>query len=120
MQQLLAIGVGGFCGAIVRHGFNLLLKRYADFPWATFAANATGCLLIGLMVGLILERRFTSEWGTSLLVTGFLGSLTTFSTFSLQTLELIQENRLPAALGNILLNVLLGLGAVWLGLKLVR
>ncbi|MBD3673397.1 MAG: fluoride efflux transporter CrcB [Planctomycetaceae bacterium] len=120
MQQLLAIGLGGCCGALARHGFNLALKKYADFPWSTFAANMTGCLLIGIMMALILDRKFTSEAGTAFLVTGFLGSLTTFSTFSFQTIELLQANRLGAAAGNVLLNVLIGLTAVFVGMKLVR
>jgi len=120
MQQLLAIGLGGFCGALARHGFNEAFKKFADFPWSTFAANMTGCLLMGVMMALILDRKFTSEAGTAFLVTGFLGSVTTFSTFSFQSLELMQSGRFGAAAVNILLNVMIGLTAVFLGMKLVR
>lgn len=121
MQQLLAIGLGGFFGALARHGFNLAFKKYTDFPWSTFAANTTGCLLIGFLMALVLDRKMvTSDAMTAFLLTGFLGSLTTFSTFSFQTLELLQANRFGAAAGNILLNVLIGLTAVFVGMKLVR
>jgi CrcB protein len=120
MKLILAIGMGGFCGAIARHGFNLAFKRFADFPWSTFAANMTGCLLIGLLMALVLDRKMTSETMSAFLVTGFLGSLTTFSTFSMQSLELIQAGRFSAAMANILLNVIVGLSAVFLGMKLVR
>jgi len=120
MKLILAIGMGGFCGAISRHGFNLAFKRFADFPWSTFAANMTGCLLIGLLMALVLDRKMTNEVLSAFLLTGLLGSLTTFSTFSFQTLELLQAGRFTAAMANILLNVFIGLVAVFLGMKLVR
>ena len=120
MKELLAIGLGGFCGALARHGFNVALKRLADFPWNTFAANMTGCLLIGVLMALVLEQKMTSGPLTLFLATGFLGSLTTFSTFSLETFEYLQHGKIGAAAANILLNVLIGLFAVWLGMSLVR
>ena len=120
MKLILAIGMGGFCGAIARHGFNLAFKRFADFPWATFAANMTGCFLIGLLMALVLDRKMTNEVLHAFLITGLLGSLTTFSTFSFQTIELLQAGRFSAAMANILLNVIVGLTAVFVGMKLVR
>lgn len=121
MQQILAIGLGGCLGAIARHGFNVLLKRYDTFPWATFAANMTGCLLMGVVMAyFVLDKKFLPNPWQALIGVGFLGSLTTFSTFSFQTLELLNEGRLGAAMANVLMNVLVGLTAVWLGMKLIR
>lgn len=80
----------------------------------------TGCLLIGLLMALVLDRKMTNEVLSAFLLTGLLGSLTTFSTFSFQTLELLQAGRFTAAMANILLNVFIGLVAVFLGMKLVR
>ena len=120
MQQILAIGLGGCLGAISRHGFNVLLQKHTSFPWSTFAANMTGCLLMGVVMALVLDRKFLPDPWYALISIGFLGSLTTFSTFSFQTLELLNAGRLGAALGNVLLNVLIGVTAVWLGMKLVR
>lgn len=121
MQQILAIGLGGCLGAIARHGFNVLLKRYDTFPWATFAANMIGCTLMGVVMAyFVLDKKFLPNHWQALIGVGFLGSLTTFSTFSFQTLELLNEGRLGAALANVLMNVLVGLTAVWIGMKLVR
>jgi len=120
MQQILVIGLGGCLGAIARHGFNVLLQKHTAFPWSTFAANMTGCLLMGVVMALVLDRKFLPDPWYALISVGFLGSLTTFSTFSFQTLELLNESRFGAALGNVLLNVLVGLTAVWLGMKLAR
>lgn len=121
MQKLIAIGLGGCLGALARHGLNELIhRRFPHFPWATLTANLVGCLLIGIVMALVIDSRYNSEIGFSLISIGFLGSLTTFSTFSFQTLELMQENRLEAAAANILLNVALGISAVWLGMKLAR
>jgi fluoride exporter len=121
MQKLIAIGVGGCLGALARHGLNELIhRRFPHFPWATLSANLIGCLLIGVVMALVIDGRYNSEIGISLISIGFLGSLTTFSTFSLQTLELMQEDRLAAAGANILSNVAVGLMAVWVGMKLAR
>jgi CrcB protein len=121
MQKLIAIGLGGCLGALARHGLNELIhRRFPHFPWATLTANLVGCLLIGIVMALELDKRYNSEIGISLIAIGFLGSLTTFSTFSLQTLELIQENRFEAAGANVLVNVGVGLTAVWMGMKLAR
>jgi CrcB protein len=120
MQQILAIGLGGCLGAIARHGFNVLLHKHIHFPWSTFAANVTGCLLMGVVMALVLDRKFLPDPWYALISVGFLGSLTTFSTFSFQTVELINEGRLGAALVNVLLNVLVGVTAIWLGMKLIR
>jgi fluoride exporter len=121
MQKLIAIGLGGCLGALARHGLNELIgRRYPQFPWATLTANMSGCLLIGIVMALDIDNRFGSKFAFSLISVGFLGSLTTFSTFSFQTLELLQENHLAAAGANILINVGVGLTAVWLGMKLAR
>ena len=106
-------------GAIARHGFNVLLQKHS-FPWSTFAANMAGCLLMGAVMALVLGRKFLPDPWYALISVGFLGSLTTFSTFSFQTLELINAGRWGVALINILSNVLVGLSAVWLGMRLAR
>ncbi len=118
MRQLLMVGLGGFCGAIARHGINLLVqKKYPEFPWATLIANVVGCLLIGFAFSYAIEKRWFAEWGQALLVTGFLGSLTTFSTFGHQTIELFNNQLYKQALANVALNLCIGLCAVWVGIK---
>lgn len=116
-QALLLVGAGGFAGAISRYLVALAVGRWhtSDFPWGTFAANALGCLAIGAVLA-FLDR---SESLRLLLVTGFLGSLTTFSTVSFDTLSLIRKGQMGLGLANIGLSVVIGLFAAWLGYALV-
>ena len=111
--NLMWVGIGGFLGSILRYlvsvaviasGFNVL------FPWATFVVNVAGSLLIGVLLEL-----FGGNSLYFLLVTGFCGGFTTFSTFSADTFGLLSSGRYGAAVGNILLSVIACLGAVWIG-----
>ena len=90
------------------------------FPVGTLAVNVLGCLALGLVMGVIEE----SEWftdGTRLFLTvGVLGAFTTFSTFGYETFRLLRDGHGAAALGSTAANVLLGLGAAWLGWAIVR
>ena len=96
---LTAIALGGALGSVARHGmtvyFDHLLGR--DFPYGIFIANILGSAAMGVLFVLILERGLLSDVWRSLLMVGFLGAFTTFSTFSLQTIGLLQEGRLFAA-----------------------
>ncbi|MDX1547518.1 MAG: fluoride efflux transporter CrcB [Rhodothermales bacterium] len=121
MQALLMVMLGGALGAATRYGAALLAERFSDaaLPLATWGVNFTGCLLIGLLVPL-LGRGGLPDALQYLLVVGFLGALTTFSTFSLETLVL-WEGGLPwYALLNAAGSVVIGLLCVWLGLQLGR
>ncbi len=121
MDKLLAVGLGGFVGAIARYLLTLWLIKVAGraFPWGTLLVNVLGCLLIGLLMQLALSRPWFSAPLRLLLVTGFLGSLTTFSTFSFETLDLVDRGAWWLAAGNVLLNLVLGLAAVLAGRALV-
>jgi len=109
---LAAIALGGALGSVARHGitiyFDHLLGR--EFPYGIFIANILGSAAIGMLFVLILERGLLSEVWRSLLMVGFLGAFTTFSTFSLQTIGLLQEGRLLSAasytIGSVLLSIL--------------
>jgi CrcB protein len=117
--KLLLVGVGGFFGAIARYGISGLFARSA-FPTGTLAVNVLGCLAIGNLMGLVVERQFFSPETRVLWMTGFLGALTTFSTFGYETIELVREGSGRLALLNVAASVVLGLGAVVLGWLLVR
>ncbi len=117
---LMAIGVGAVLGAWSRWGLALWLNRAgAHLPLGTFLANLVGGLLIGAFLG-ALERR--PEWGAlrPFLVTGFLGALTTFSTFSAESLALIQRGAWGGALLHTLAHTLGALAATVLGWRLLR
>jgi CrcB protein len=113
------VGLGGALGSIARTLIGMALP--SRFPWATLLINVTGSLLIGWLVSR-LGPGDTAASATmrNLLVAGFCGGYTTFSTFSWQTLEQMQEGRWGAAALNIILSVVLSLVAVWLGWRLGR
>ncbi len=121
MHQLVMVALGGACGAIARYAVNVAVqKKYPDFPWATLIVNVAGCFLIGFLFAVALEKRWYAEWGQPLLVTGFLGSLTTFSAFGMQTVELLNTQQYKAALANVALNLCVGLAAVWIGMRAAK
>jgi CrcB protein len=93
-----AIAIGAACGAWLRWLFGLWLNRHADaIPWGTFAANMLGGYLIGLVVGVVAAHPEWPPFWRLLIVTGFLGGLTTFSTFSAETVAFLEEGRLAMA-----------------------
>ncbi|MBT6587203.1 MAG: fluoride efflux transporter CrcB, partial [Gammaproteobacteria bacterium] len=122
MGTLTAIALGGALGSVARHGmtvyFDDLLGR--DFPYGIFIANIVGSAAIGVLFVLILERGLLSEVWRSLLMVGFLGAFTTFSTFSLQTIGLLQEGRLFAATIYTIGSVLLSITAAYLAIVSTR
>ncbi len=118
MTRLLIIGFGGFFGAIFRFlvtGWVQDLSRSVHFPYGTLAVNVIGSFLLGFLVRYaFLYNAFSPE--TRLLIfIGFLGAFTTFSTFSNETFNLLADGAMTPAMMNILANMLLGLGAVWIG-----
>ncbi len=122
MNLVIAIAGGGALGALLRYwvstGTYQLLGR--GFPWGTLLVNVLGSLLMGFLFVLFLERSLVSPEVRSALLVGLLGAFTTFSTFSIETLSLLEQaNYLKAAL-NVLASVFLCLGACWLGILLGR
>ncbi|HFD91954.1 MAG TPA: fluoride efflux transporter CrcB [Gammaproteobacteria bacterium] len=118
MNQAIAIAAGGAVGALLRYwtslGVHSLLGR--SFPYGTLTVNVAGSLLMGLLFVLFVERlNLGSEWRAAILI-GLLGSFTTFSTFSIETFNLMEQGEMLKALLNILLSITLCLGAAWLGI----
>lgn len=117
VPALVWIALGGAAGSVARA--LLALSLPARFPWATLLVNVLGSLLVGWL----MARLGPIEGGTaaslrSLLIAGFCGGFTTFSTFSWQTLEQMQKGQWSAAAANVLLSVAICLLAVWLGWRL--
>ena len=125
MSQLLAVGLGGFIGAIARYSItDFMSRKYPGFPAGTLLVNATGCLLIGILMALVTHKQIhpserVHEHVSLFLITGLLGSLTTFSTFGHETVSLIRNSELHHAFLNISGNLIVGFFAVWLGLTSV-
>lgn len=122
MSQLVAIAAGGATGALLRYwvsnGVYGLLGR--DFPHGTLVVNVAGSLAMGLLYVLLLERSAASPELRAALLVGFLGAFTTFSTFSIETLNLIEQAELLKAGLNMLLSVSACLVACWFGLVIGR
>jgi CrcB protein len=99
-------------------GVYSLLGR--GFPYGTLFVNVSGSLLMGLLSIVMLERfNIGPEWRAAILI-GLLGSFTTFSTFSIETLNLLEQGDMVRAFSNIALSVIVCLAAVWLGISLGR
>lgn len=120
IQEILLVGCGGMFGAISRYGIALMTAGWLQtrLPLGTLIANVLGCFLIGLLIG--------SEIGESnpkaklLLGVGFLGSLTTFSTFSAETLQSASDGFPLISAANVIANLLLGFIAVATGIAIAR
>jgi len=122
MTQVLAIAAGGALGAVMRYWMSTAVYAAVgrNFPYGTLAVNVLGSLAMGVLFVLLVERLAAdSIWRAALLV-GLLGAFTTFSTFSIETLNLIEEGAYNRAMANIGLSVVLSLAAAWLGIKLGR
>ena len=122
MAKLAAIAIGGAAGSVLRYGVSQGIHTLVGrgFPWGTLVVNSLGSLLIGFLFVYLVERSAVSEVLRAALFIGLLGGFTTFSTFSLETLVLIEEASYFKAVVNIFISVVLCLGGAWLGMTLAR
>jgi CrcB protein len=118
MQQLLAVALGGAAGSVLRFLCQRALNNDA-FPYGTFAVNIAGCLLIGLLWGLLLKNGL-SNMARLLLITGFCGGFTTFSAFTQESILLLQQQRWTLFLLYVIGSVAAGLLATFAGYKLIN
>ena len=120
--QIFAIMIGGALGAAMRYlvsnGFYALLGR--DFPYGTLAVNVIGSFLMGMLTVMLVERGDVDPLVKLAILVGFLGAFTTFSTFSMDTLVLINEGAFTKAFINMVGSVLICVSAVWLGMIAAR
>ena len=122
LNQLIMIAAGGGAGSLMRFVLSTGVHRVTgrDFPYGTLSVNVIGSLLMGLLYILLIERASVSVEWRALLLVGFLGAFTTFSTFSIETLNLLENGELIKAGANVLLSVILCILAAWSGVILGR
>ena len=123
MLKIIYVGVGGFIGAVLRYLIGGWVHKLLDEPWlpvGTFVVNMLGCLLIGVLMGLVETRQFVRPEMRLLLITGLLGSLTTFSTFAYESISLFRSGESLAAMMNVGGQLFIGLIAVFLGMALAK
>jgi CrcB protein len=117
----LAAALGGVLGALARWGVSRALSSPAGgWPWATLLVNVTGCALIGVLLAVLLARAPAHPWLRPFLATGVLGGYTTFSTFAVDAVALVDDGAVGTAVGYVAASVLGGLLAVVAGLRLGR
>ena len=121
-MKFLIIGAGGFIGAILRYSVSGWMHKIfgSQFPYGTLAVNVIGSFLLGLFLYLGENRFVLHPQMRGFIAIGLLGAFTTFSTFSFETLMLLQENMYREVIFNVLLNVTLAITAVWLGFVVAR
>ena len=115
------MGVGGFVGSCLRFLLTKLTSHFsADLPYGTLISNVTAGILIGFIVGLEQQSITFNPKTRLFMTTGFLGGLSTFSTFSIETVNLFQNGKFMLAGGNIVLNLCLSLFGVTIGMFFAR
>lgn len=121
LRSLLLVGAGGAVGSMARYGIGHISNKYipTTFPIGTFAVNVIGCLVIGMLFGLVSRSSWIQQSGYLLLASGFCGGFTTFSTFALDNVSLMQKGQSATALIYTVLSLALGLVLCRVGIWLV-
>lgn len=122
MPKLLWIALAGALGTVARYGLSKLVQDTTKslFPWGTFAVNIFGCLLFGVLCSAMTERFSISPQTRSIILVGFMGAFTTFSTFAFETGEFLREGEWLLAAGNLTAQNVLGVSALLVGMALGR
>lgn len=123
MNQILLVGLGGFVGSIARFKLSgLVLHHSVDwrFPLPTFTVNVVGCIIAGVLSGLVERHGFFSPDTRVFLFTGLLGGFTTFSAFGVETVFLLRRGDAGVAFVYVALSLLCGIGVLWFSMRAVR
>ncbi len=119
LKNILLVGLGGALGSMLRYAVAVWFK-HASFPLATFLVNIIGSFIIGLVFAYALRNEsFALNWRI-FLAAGICGGFTTFSAFSLESMQLLQQQRIGLFFLYVIGSLLLGLAATWLGYTLLK
>ena len=119
-QRLLWIALAGSLGTVARYGLSGLVHRWAGsgFPWGTLAVNAVGCLLFALVWSLAEERGVISSQARTIVLVGFMGAFTTFSTYVFESGQFVRDGQWSVAMANVLAQNCVGIAALFAGIWL--
>lgn len=116
MMAFLYVFIGGGLGSLLRYGISILTTKFwsSQFPIATLVSNVLACALLGFLVYVVqIKQAENAPWLNQLLVVGFCGGFSTFSAFSLETMELLNRGNVFYAVLNVVLSILLGIGILF-------
>ncbi len=122
IQKIVLLALAGACGTLARYGLAGVVHRWlgGNFPWGTAMVNVLGCLLFGFVWAAGSERAIISPEARFIILTGFMGAFTTFSTFVFESNQLLADAELLIGFANIFLQLLVGSGGFFLGLAIAR
>jgi CrcB protein len=122
IQKLGWLALAGALGTVSRYGLAGLVQRLSggSFPWGTLVVNLLGCFLAGLLWGMFEKRGVVTALPRTVLLVGFLGAFTTFSTLTLETTEMLRASELMYATANLTVQNGIGLAAIFAGTMLGR
>ena len=119
LQNLLLVGLGGFAGSVTRYLFYIGLEHKSGLPFATFAVNMIGSIILGAFIGYYLKAGVESQSFRLLFAVGFCGSFTTFSTFALENFQFIEQKQftplISYGVGSLILGIIMVAAGIFLG-----
>lgn len=120
MQKVLWIALAGALGTVSRYALGSMVQRIAggSLPWGTWAVNIVGCFLFGLVVSLADKRFMLTPEARLIILTGFMGAFTTFSTFIFESGGMLSEAQWLPMIGNMAGQIIIGMGFLFIGLGL--
>ena len=121
-KTIIYIAIGGAIGSVFRYLISVKINKIwlHSFPLATFLINILGCFILGIIIGFLDKQEIVNANFKWFLITGFCGGFTTFSTFSLESVNLIENENSLLALLYICLSIFIGLLSIWMGLSIVK
>ena len=111
--------IGGGLGSLCRFALAQWLNRAEAYPWGTLAANSISCIILGALVAYVSKAYLAPEWRL-ILITGFCGGFSTFSTFSNEVLQFMRQQDFLSAASYVLLSLVVGLGSIWIGMRILE
>ncbi len=122
LQKLLLIAAAGAVGTLARYGLSGVVQRFtnSELPWGTVAVNLLGCLVFGTFWSLMESRLSISGETRTIILVGFMGAFTTFSTFAFETTQMLRDSQWLWAAGNLTVQNFVGIAALFLGLAIGR
>ena len=122
LKSLLLVGIGSFCGGALRYYISTLMKNLCNqgFPWGTLLVNLTGCLFMGVVLGLFGKMGTQQSSWCLMLTAGFCGGFTTFSTFANESVQMLQHGNTSGFIGYVATSVVAGFALIALGYWMVK